>query len=136
MFSSGETEIFQILETFLRMFSRKFFKKSQFSLKCFQERILKICSGKEFQQQILRNISKEGVNHSRRNMSLCIYPWNPGFVLVLILVRGLSGVIQFVIIGVITRFVNHEYDYRPTSDDMNSTYQLIIKITIFEKHKK
>ena len=34
------------------------------------------------------------------------------------------------------RFVNHEYDYRPTSDDTKSTYQLIIKITIFEKHKK
>ena len=34
------------------------------------------------------------------------------------------------------RFVNHKYDYRPTSDDMKSTYQLIIKITIFEKHKK
>ena len=32
------------------------------------------------------------------------------------------------------RFVNHEYDYRPTSDDTKSTYQLIIKITIFEKH--
>ena len=32
--------------------------------------------------------------------------------------------------------VNHEYDYRPTSDDAKSTYQLIIKITIFEKHKK
>ena len=32
--------------------------------------------------------------------------------------------------------VNHEYDYRPTSDDTKSTYQLIIKITIFEKHKK
>ena len=24
------------------------------------------------------------------------------------------------------RFVNHEYDYRPTSDDMKSTYQLIL----------
>ena len=34
------------------------------------------------------------------------------------------------------QFVNHKYDYRPTSDDMKSTYQLIIKITIFEKHKK
>ena len=32
--------------------------------------------------------------------------------------------------------VNHEYDYRPTSDDTKSTYQLIMKITIFEKHKK
>ena len=32
------------------------------------------------------------------------------------------------------RFVNHEYDYRWTSDDTKSTYQLIIKITIFEKH--
>ena len=30
-------------------------------------------------------------------------------------------------------FVNHEeYDYRPTLDDMKSTYQVIIKITIFE----
>ena len=34
------------------------------------------------------------------------------------------------------RFVSHEYDYRPTSDDTKSTYQSIIKITIFEKHKK
>ena len=34
------------------------------------------------------------------------------------------------------RFVNHSYDYGPTSDEMKSTYQLIIKITIFEKHKK
>ena len=34
------------------------------------------------------------------------------------------------------RFVNHEYDYRPTLDDTKSTYQLIIKITIFEKHKR
>ena len=33
------------------------------------------------------------------------------------------------------RFVNQEYDYRPTSDDTKSTYQLIIKITIFEKEK-
>ena len=33
-------------------------------------------------------------------------------------------------------FVNHEYDYRPTSDDTKSTYQLIIKITIFKKHEK
>ena len=24
------------------------------------------------------------------------------------------------------QFVNHEYDYRPTSDDMKSTYQLIL----------
>ena len=39
-----------------------------------------------------------------------------------ILVRGLSGV----------GFVNHEYDYRSTSDDTKSTYQLIIKFTIFE----
>ena len=33
---------------------------------------------------------------------------------------------------------NHtsDYDYRLTLDDMKSTYQLIIKITIFEKHKK
>ena len=41
--------------------------------------------------------------------------------------------IQSVIIRMIIRFVNHEYDYRLTLDD---TYQLIIKITIFEKHKK
>ena len=34
------------------------------------------------------------------------------------------------------QFVNQESDYRPTSDNMKSTYQLIIKITIFEKHKK
>ena len=33
-------------------------------------------------------------------------------------------------------YVNHKYDYRPTSDDTKSTYQLIITITIFEKHKK
>ena len=32
--------------------------------------------------------------------------------------------------------VNHEYDHRPTLDDTKSTYQLIIKIRIFEKHKK
>ena len=53
--------------------------------------------------------------------------------------------IRSVIIRVITksddreagvRFVNHSYDYRPTSDDTKSTYQLIIKIKIFEKHKK
>ena len=53
--------------------------------------------------------------------------------------------IRFGIIKVITksddreagiRFVNHEYDYRPTSDGTKFTYQLIIKITIFEKHKK
>ena len=53
--------------------------------------------------------------------------------------------IQSVIIRVITtsddreagvRFVNHEYDYRLTSDDTKSTCQLIIKITIFKKHKK
>ena len=31
--------------------------------------------------------------------------------------------------------VNHEYDYRPTLDNTKSTYQLIIKITIFEKHQ-
>ena len=41
---------------------------------------------------------------------------------------------DYKIVGV--RFVNHEYDYRPTSDDTKSTYHLIIKITIFEKHKK
>ena len=34
------------------------------------------------------------------------------------------------------RFVNHKYDYRLTSDDTKSTYQLIINITIFKKHKK
>ena len=33
-------------------------------------------------------------------------------------------------------FVKHECDYRPTSDDTKFAYQLIIKITIFEKHKK
>ena len=34
-------------------------------------------------------------------------------------------------------FVNQEYDYRPTSDDTKATYsQLIMKIIIFEKHKK
>ena len=49
----------------------------------------------------------------------------------LILVRGLSGV-QFSLFP----FVNHKYDYRPTSGDMKSTYQWIIKITIFEKHKE
>ena len=47
--------------------------------------------------------------------------------------------IQSVIIRVITKlddreagvqFVNHEYDYRPTSDDPKSHYQLIISITI------
>ena len=30
------------------------------------------------------------------------------------------------------RFRNHEYDYRPTSDDTKSSYQLIINITISE----
>ena len=53
--------------------------------------------------------------------------------------------IRSVIIWVITksddqeagvRFINLEYDYRLTSDDTKSTYQLIIKITIIEKHKK
>ena len=49
--------------------------------------------------------------------------------------------IQSVIIRVITKsresdFVTHEYDYRPTSEDTKSTYQLIMKITIFEKCKK
>ena len=62
----------------------------------------------------------------------------------LILLRGLSGS-ESVIIQVITKlndcevgvpFVNHEYDYRLTSADTKSTYQLIIKITISEKHKK
>ena len=49
--------------------------------------------------------------------------------------------IRSVIIRVITKiiagvqFVNHEYDYRPTLDDKKPTYQLIIKITIFKKHK-
>ena len=47
--------------------------------------------------------------------------------------------IRSVIIRVITKlddreagvqFVNHEYDYRPTSDDTKSHYQLIISITI------
>ena len=33
-------------------------------------------------------------------------------------------------------FVSHEYDYRLTSDDTKSTYQCIIKIKIFKKHKK
>ena len=33
-------------------------------------------------------------------------------------------------------FVNHEYDYKPTSDNVKSTYQLIINITVFKKHKK
>ena len=33
----------------------------------------------------------------------------------------------------VVRFVNHEYDYRPTSDETKSTDQSIIKITIFEK---
>ena len=28
------------------------------------------------------------------------------------------------------QFVNHEYDYRPTSDDTKSNYQLTISITI------
>ena len=37
---------------------------------------------------------------------------------------------DYKIVGV--RFVNHEYDYRPTTDDTKSTYQLIIKITIRE----
>ena len=41
---------------------------------------------------------------------------------------------DYKIVGV--QFVNHEYDYRPTSDGTKFTYQLIIKITIFEKHKK
>ena len=58
-----------------------------------------------------------------------------------ILVRGQSGVpfglyhtsdYKIAVIG----FVNHEYDYRPTSDDTKSTCQLTIKTTIFEKHKK
>ena len=34
------------------------------------------------------------------------------------------------------RFVNREDDYRVTSDNTTSSYQLIIKITIFKKHKK
>ena len=38
--------------------------------------------------------------------------------------------IRSVIIRVIMKFVNHEYDYRPTSDDKKSHYQLIISITI------
>ena len=48
------------------------------------------------------------------------------------------SLIQAIIIRVIiksddckagVRFVNHESDYRQTSDDTKSTYQLIIKIT-------
>ena len=31
------------------------------------------------------------------------------------------------------RFINHEYDYRPTSDDTKSTDQLIIELTIFRE---
>ena len=38
--------------------------------------------------------------------------------------------IRSVIIRVITKFVNHEYDYRPASDNTKSHYQLIISITI------
>ena len=34
------------------------------------------------------------------------------------------------------RFINHKYDHKLTSDDTKSTYQLIIKINILEKHKK
>ena len=34
------------------------------------------------------------------------------------------------------RFVNHVYDYRLTSDNTKITYQVIIKTTVFEKHKK
>ena len=34
------------------------------------------------------------------------------------------------------RFINHKYDYRPTLFDTKFPYQLIIKITILEKHKK
>ena len=49
--------------------------------------------------------------------------------------------IRSVIIRVITQsddreagvwFVNHEYDYRPTSDETKSHYQLIISITILK----
>ena len=44
--------------------------------------------------------------------------------------------LRSVIIRVITksagvRFVNHEYDYGPTSDDTKSHYQLMISITIY-----
>ena len=55
------------------------------------------------------------------------------------MVIGLSGVRFGLIIPVITKlddreagiqFVNHEYDNRPTSDDMKAHYQLIISITI------
>ena len=59
----------------------------------------------------------------------------------MILVRGLSEA-RFSLRVITTwddseaRFVNHEFNYRPTSDHTKSTYQLIIKITIFEKHKK
>ena len=57
----------------------------------------------------------------------------------LIMVIGLSGARFGLIIPVITKlddreagiqFVNHEYDYRPTSDDMKVHYQLIRSITI------
>ena len=59
----------------------------------------------------------------------------------LIMVIGLSGVrCRSVIIRVITKLddgprsgspiCNHEYDYRPTSEDTKSHYQLIISITI------
>ena len=40
--------------------------------------------------------------------------------------------IRSVIIRVITKFVNHEYDYRPTSDDTKSHYQLVIKYYNFQ----
>ena len=54
--------------------------------------------------------------------------------ILLIVVRGLSGVqfglynhtSDYKIAGV--QFVNHDYDYRPTSDNTKSTYQLIIKL--------
>ena len=41
-----------------------------------------------------------------------------------------SVIIQVITKFVVIQFVNHEYDYRPTSDDMKSHYQLIISITI------
>ena len=45
-------------------------------------------------------------------------------------VRNHTG--DYEIAGV--RFVNLEYDYRPTSDDTKSRYQLFINITISEEN--
>ena len=47
-----------------------------------------------------------------------------------------SVIIRVIYKIMVLQFVNHEYDYRSTSDDTKSSYQLIIKISIFEKHKK